>query len=365
MTEGRSNHLRPISVWLVFCAFWSCSGWVLSALHCLNTAGYTGALIVGIVASILYLQRRGMLPSDLLGRNLASFWHKLRQRFSRPLPLSFLVLASMAFLGGALYPPSNYDGMAYRLPRFYHWLAHGQWHWIPTLFPRLNTRAADFEWVCAPFLVFLRSDRALFLLNTISFLLLPGLIFSVFTRLGVRPRVAWYWMWLAPTGYGFILQAGSICNDLFAAPFALAAIDFALRAKQSGRVHEVWLSILAAALMTGSKAINLLLLLPWFVAAAPSLLLLRRRVVAGLGIGLVAATVSLLPTMILNIKYCGEWSGARAEGLGGAHAGPLLRVANNSILFAIQNLMPPINPFAEAWNNAVPHIQGQALRARL
>ena len=56
-------------------------------------------------------------------------------------------------------------------------------------------------------------------------------MFSVFTRLGVRRRVAWSWMWLVPTGYCFLLQAGSIGNDLFGAPFALAAVDFALRAK--------------------------------------------------------------------------------------------------------------------------------------
>ena len=43
-------------------------------------------------------------------------------------------------------------------------------------------------------------------------------------------RAAWHWMWLMPTGYCFLLQAGSIGNDLFGAVFALAALDFALRA---------------------------------------------------------------------------------------------------------------------------------------
>jgi len=39
-------------------------------------------------------------------------------------------------------------------------------------------------------------------------------------------------MWLVPTGYCFLLQAGSISNDLFGAVFAMAAVDFALRARQ-------------------------------------------------------------------------------------------------------------------------------------
>ncbi|PWU19522.1 MAG: hypothetical protein C5B50_06365 [Verrucomicrobia bacterium] len=281
------------------------------------------------------------------------------------MPLSFLVLAFLAFLGGALYPPSNYDALAYRVPRVLHWLALERWHWIHTWFPRLNTRATGIEWISAPILAFTHSDRTLFLINIISFLLLPGLIFSVFTRLGVRPRVAWHWMWLAPTGYSFILQAGSICNDLFAAPFALAAIDFALRAKESRRVQDVWLSILAAALMTGAKASNLLLLLPWFAAVAPSLTLLRQRVVAGLAVALVAALASLAPMMVLNIVYAKDWSGARAEGIDRMQGGLFLHVANNTILLGIENLMPPINPLATAWNNAMPRLQGPALRARL
>ena len=72
----------------------------------------------------------------------------------------------------------------------------------------MNDRACGIEWLTAPLLLFTRCDRALFLLNFIPFLLLPGLVFSVFRRLGVRARVAWHWMWLLPTGYIFLLQAG-------------------------------------------------------------------------------------------------------------------------------------------------------------
>ena len=158
---------------------------------------------------------------------------KFRRRFRRPFPLAFLILAALAFLGGALHPPTNYDALAYRIPRVLHWLAVGQWHWIHTIFDRLNDRSCGIEWVSAPFIALLKTDRWLFLINVVSFLLLPGLVFSVFTRLGVRRRVAWHWMWLVPTGYCLVLQAGSIGNDLFGATFALAAVDFALRAKNA------------------------------------------------------------------------------------------------------------------------------------
>src|ERR1700685_2791722 len=108
--------------------------------------------------------------------------------------------------------------------------------------PRVHARACGIEWVSAPLIALIKTDRLLFLINIVSFLFLPGLIFSIFTRLGVRRRVAWHWMWIAPTGYCFLLQAGSIGNDLFGAPFALAAVDFALRAKISRSPQDFFTS---------------------------------------------------------------------------------------------------------------------------
>jgi hypothetical protein len=67
------------------------------------------------------------------------------------------------------------------------------------------------------------------------------------------------------------LQAGSIANDLFGAVFALAAVDYALRARMGGSRTAFFTSILAAALMTSAKTANLPLLLPWLVALLPSL----------------------------------------------------------------------------------------------
>ena len=67
-------------------------------------------------------------------------------------------------------------------------------------------------------LLFTRSDRGIFLLNFVPFLLLPGLLFSFWTRLGVRGRIGWHWMWLLPTGYSFLLQAGSAGSDIYLSP---------------------------------------------------------------------------------------------------------------------------------------------------
>src|SRR6185295_5371592 len=147
---------------------------------------------------------------------------KLRRRFARPLPLAFAALAALAILGGVLYPPSNYDGLSYRIPRVLHWLTAEQWHWIHSGFFRLNTRACGHEWVSAPLILFTNTDRWVFLLGAVPLLFLPGLFFSLLTRLGAHVRVAAKWMWLLPTGYCYVLQAGGIGNDLFGAVFVLA-----------------------------------------------------------------------------------------------------------------------------------------------
>ena len=333
-----------LTAWIVFSALCSCAGWILSALHQLNAAGYAVVFLVSLAA--VWMLRRRLFPEGLRGW----VFRKARRRFRRPFPLAFLILALLAILGGVIHAPSNYDALAYRVPRVLHWLAEGQWHWIHTDFQRLNTRACGIEWLSAPLIAFTQTDRWLFTVNAVSFCLLPGLVFSLFTRVGVRRRVAWHWMWLLPTGYCYLLQAGSIANDMFSAVYALAAIDFALRARKSGRVSEVCLSALAAALLTGTKATNLTLLLPWAVAFAPTWRIwLARPLVVAAGVPLVLGA-SLAPISVLNAVYCGDWTGWTA-GTRQIGTGPAwLHLLANSINWTLNNLSPPVFPFAPTWN---------------
>jgi uncharacterized membrane protein YqaE (UPF0057 family) len=269
----------------------NCAGWGLSAIHELNAGGYAAVLLAGLAGWLVWRGKAGWRTP------IRPRWAVLRRRFRRPFPLAFLILTALAFLGGVIHAPSNYDGLTYRLPRVLHWLAAGQWHWIHTIFPRVNARACGIEWVSAPLMALTRTDRLLFLINVVSFLLLPGLVYSVFTRLGVRRRVAWHWMWVAPTGYCYLVQAGSVANDLFGAPFALAAVDFALRARRSQAPRDFFASVIAAALMTSAKTSDLPLLLPWGLAILPSWRLGFRRplglaavVLIAVGAGITAMT---------------------------------------------------------------------------
>jgi hypothetical protein len=340
-----------VLLWVWFCAYLNCAGWALSAIHQLNARGYAVTLLIGFAALLVWRKKNSASFSSRPSRDNFCF-QKFRRRFRKPFPLAFFILAAMAFLGGIIYAPTNYDALAYRIPRILHWLAADQWHWIHTIFPRVNSRSCGIEWVSAPFLALFKTDRFLFLINSISLLFLPGLVFSVFTRLGVRRRVAWHWMWIVPTGYSFLLQAGSIANDLFGAVFALAAVDFALRAKISKSPRDFFTSILAAAMMTSAKTSSLPLLLPWAIAILPSLKLIFRWPLKTLAVCVIAIFASALPTMVLNAKFSGDWSGANLNRSSIGETA-VLRVGANVVSIATQNLVPPVFPLAGKWNDEV------------
>src|ERR1051326_4139005 len=363
------SFLPLVRLWLWISVLATSAGWLLSALGQLDRPGYVA---VFCVAAVLFWFGRAIWgwsqqpgtgnTTESHPRDTAAFSRrKIRRRFSRPLPLAFLLLSLLILLGGILYPPSNHTALTYRIPRVLQWLSRGHWFWIHTSDYRMNNRACGIEWLSAPLLLFTRSDRSLFLLNFIPFLLLPGLAFSLFTRLGVRPRVAWLWMWLLPTGYTFLLPAGRAGNDTFPTVYLLAAMDFAFRALVSRRSADWWHSFLAAALMTGAKASNLPLLLPWALAFFPSFRFTRdaneaskhpnpavsspptkrARHSVSVVLLLVALLVSFLPTAILNLRYCGDWSGLALELPGMQMKNPLVGIWGNSLVFLLNHLVPP------------------------
>src|SRR5580698_2527552 len=220
--------VRPlVQFWLWISACAALAGWILSALGELNRPGYLAAFALFLGFIVLPWRRFGFSWEKLLLAVRKGF-----RRLRRPMPLGFFVLAILVFVGGAIYTTDNYTGLTYSAGRVLQWLSHGRWFWIHTTDYRMNDRACGMEWLSAPILLFTQSTRGLFLLNFLPFLLMPGLIFSVFNQLGVRGRVAWYWMWLLPSGYTFLLQAGGNANDTFPTVYALAAIYFALRARR-------------------------------------------------------------------------------------------------------------------------------------
>ena len=311
------------------------------------------------VAGGIYLWRSFRSHSGRCRRQWRQSFSKLMRRFRRAGPLCFLAILLLSLIGGLLYGSTNIDTAAYRVPRVLHWLGQGQWHWIYTYDPRQNSTACDFEWLAAPLIEFTGTDRFLFLINWVSYLMLPGLVFSVFRRFGVRPRVAWWWMWFLAAGWCYALQAGSTGNDCFAAVYALAAMDLALRARETASCGELFLSVLAISLACGTKQNNLPLLLPWSVAAIGSIKLVRMRPAIGVLVAVVALLVSPVPISIANWVHTGNWMGypRHTSGLENplwisarANGSPFWTAAANVVLIAIQNLTPPYFPLAERVN---------------
>ena len=338
-----------VRLWIWISAFASLAGWMLSVLGQLNRAGYTVSFL--IFAVFIFLRRKDLgVGADGSGFRVKSFL----RRFRRPLPFCFAALAVLVFLGGVIYPPTHYTALVYHIPRVLHWLAEGQWHWIHTPVCRMNYPGCTFEWLSAPVLLFTKSLRGIFLLNFIPFLLLPGLIYSVFIQLGVRARVAWYWMWLLPTGYTFMLQAGSAGNDAFAAVYALAALDFGCRAWRSRQPRDLWYSALAVALLVGTKPTSLPLLLPWAVLIFAILPVLRQRVAATLIVSLLALAVSFFPNAVLNQLNCGDWLGASIEPFQFKIPNPLVCASGDAFILLLQNFTPPVFPLAGWWNQYSP-----------
>jgi hypothetical protein len=354
--------LNMVRFWILLSTLLVGGGWILSALHQLNRAGYAVVLSPLVLVTSLWWKKSRPLSLENLRR-----WHcKFLTRFKCRAPQLFLLITAPSFLSGCLYPALNYDANAYRLPRVMHWLWAGQWHWIHTFDSRMNIAACGMEWLSAPLILFSHTDRLLFLINWISYLMLPGLIFSVFTRLQVRPRVAWWWTWLLASGWCFALQAGSVANDSFVTVYILAAVDLALRAREKKSATDWWLSLLAAALATGTKQTNIPLALLWLIAAWPGIRLLwTRPIISALVMG-TALLVSAVPISILNFEHCGTWLATDAPGiatLGKFQLNPFWGNIGNMFYIPIQNLLPPfydlLPPFytdwVTLWNEMMQH----------
>lgn len=353
--------LDMYAAWTLLLTWTVLSGWILSLTCGLNRLGYTLALAPLLALAIV---KRGAMASLLV--NTTRHLRQLARRSTKQtLPALFAITTLAAAIGGFLYEPNNYDFLAYRFSRMLHWWDAGHWHWIHTSTARMNYSGTGMEWTMMPLLVFSHSSRLFFLVNIVSYLLMPGLIFSILTQLGVGRRTAWFWMWILPTGYCYVATAGGLCNDIFSTGVALAALHFACRAARHLNITDLWLGGLATGLMTGVKASNLPLVLPFLVAAFPAWVTIRTRWKQTLGIACLAVTVSFIPIAILSKAYTGDWSGDPEHTDPLQATNPLTALLGNSLQLAARSMTPPVFPMASTWNAHAMEFLPQWVRSRL
>jgi hypothetical protein len=275
-----------------------------------------------------------------------------------------VIIFSLATLGGVLYAPSNYDALIYRIPQALQWLAEKHWYWQEVPDNLVNFAPPGQTWIAAPIILFTKSFRPLFLLNVISFAILPGMVFATFRRIGVRNRVAAHWMYIVPCVFGFALQAASLGNDLLGAMFALSAVGFALRAGESRSARDLYVSFLAIALATSVKTTNLPLMLPVAIAALPTLPLLLAAPIRTIVFASWAALVSFLPTAILNTRYTGDWSGDSENKHKMKMSSPVHAMAGNGLIVLSGALEPPVN-WPALWTKIDEGIQSSGVGAQI
>jgi hypothetical protein len=172
-------------------------------------------------------------------------------------------------------------------------------------------------------------------------------------------------MWLLPAALCYAMQAGSISNDTIATTYFLSAICFALQARRTGNVRDLWLALLAAGLLTGVKGSNLPLLLPLVWVIWPAMRLAEKRLAGSFAVVLLALLISYLPTALLNQHFTGDWSGDPNNIEKNKVQKPLAGILGNGLQLGLQSLEPPFLPLARSVENWIWERFPDSLRAVL
>ena len=99
---------------------------------------------------------------------------------------------------------------------------------------------------------------------SVSFLFLPGLVFSVFRSLGIGGRVAWWWMWVLPAGFLFHPPGGRAwATTASRRSTCWPRLYYAYPGRCAVRPRRWRSRFWPSALVTGAKASNIPLVLPW------------------------------------------------------------------------------------------------------
>ncbi len=328
------------TIWILLATGFSAGAMLLSAFSLLNRPGNMILLAIGVAGSIWGYVKLSGSPRSFNGLR----W----RRFRRPFPLLYLLCALSALVGGVIHSPTNHDALSYRVPRLLHWLSTGQWHYIGGADTRMDFSGTGFEAMMLPAFAALHTLRFAFLINAASYLLLPGLIFSVFSALGIKRSIGARWMWIIPCASCFAMEAGSIGNDLPACAYILAALFFGLKAIETGRWTHIVLAVLASALMTGIKVVSLPLLLPIAICMLWVFLKHPKLIFPAAATAVLATTISFLPIAVSNTLNAGDWAGDSNSLL--KVQDPVVGLAGNAIIIGSASLAPAIFPQSEKLN---------------
>jgi hypothetical protein len=333
------RHLPIFRLWLCYTAGMVCFGWLLSWAGAFRYMGIAAiALLIGCM--VVFRKSFSRIESGEkreLGRDLI-------------FP-PFLILLALITLAGTLYITNVLDSLSYRIPRMLMWLQEGKIHFIDNPDFRMNFMSPFWEFVSTP-IYQAAGLRFLWLGSAISWCLLYFSFLFLASHAGVERRKL-RWIALIPTAsVGFVLQATSTMNDIWAASLISISLCFILSFEKEKRFGDMVASGLALALAANGKAHYAVLALPWLIwfFASKSKPLRSVRWAWAVPITLLVLLCSPLPTFVSNHIYYGSFKGpAGDEGFG--LGGPLLNLTLGSAMMLWQLFQPPINPFARKLEN--------------
>src|SRR2546428_117603 len=82
-------------------------------------------------------------------------------------------------------------------------------------------------------------------------------------------------------------------------------------------------------------------------------------------VGLAGALVSFLAVAAVNVRCSGDWTGQAVEHAQFNRGHPLTGILMNGIILTVENLVPPICPFANALSAAAYKIVPASMREKI
>jgi len=241
------------------------------------------------------------------------------EKISRPLlaavggTLFLMLLANLRM--AALYPPNNYDSLAYHLPRVMYYLGQNSLAHFETADIRQVYFPFNFNLLQLACFVYGPPMQAINFLNVASWVVTGFGLYRLSRLAGCSGNASLIATWLALTATGVLAQATATTLDLPTAAALVAALVFGLRWRESRRTRDALLAGLAAGLAGGAK-LTVVFFGPTVVVLLAVFLYqhARRRafrayvdgVRAWLVPGVIAAFVAV-PFILCNLAAKGRW----------------------------------------------------------
>ena len=339
--------MRPFHIifnaWLAYLAGITCLGWALSAFGAYRMMAPASVILVSVI-TILSCKSWRITP------------HTDRKQLCGVLLFApFLILLVVIILTGSLYLTTVLDSLGYRIPRMLMWLQEGRVHYINNTDARLNFMTPVWEFASTP-IYQITGFRFLWLGSAISWVLLYlSLFVTSFCISSNADSRKWLTM-IPAASVGFVLQASSTMNDIWAAALVSISLVFIIAFEKKPSFGDIVSSGLALSLAAGVKPHFAVLGLPWLLwfLFSPFNPLASVRWRWTLPLGVLAVLCSPLLTFVNNYIHYGSFKGEAGDGFGLGLW--WMNILLGTVMMLWQIIQLPINPLAGTINSHFQHL---------